>query len=300
MATLRPYDQRRAAFTLIELMVTLVIVAILSSLTLAGLAGARLRAKIDKTRNTIRKLQEIITPQYESYVRRRLPAASPVSRLHQLRTLMCREMPDNWNDVFANVGSVPSGSPFNFQSNGRVLAYAQYRNSLATTLNSDYEGAECLYMIATLGADQPDAMEGFRADEIGDADSDGALEFHDAWGKPILFMRWAPGFSSPYSLVQTGNSNTDHDPMDPQRVDPTAFRLVPLIASGGPDQLTGLQVIATGWTAVSLQPLTSLTPPHVKTLSNDPVGFPERDAASSASPKPILNYYQDNITNHAM
>lgn len=296
MASLRPHDQRRGAFTLIELMVTLVIVAILSSLTLGGLAVTRQRAKIDKTRNTIRKIHEIITPQYESYARRRLPAASSVSRLQQLRTLMCREMPDNWGDVFANVASVAP----TFQSNGRVLAYAEYRHSLALKLNSDYEGAECLYMIATLGADQPDAMEGFRADEIGDADSDGALEFHDAWGKPILFMRWAPGFSSPYSLVQTGNSNTDHDPMDPQRVDPTAFRLVPLIASGGPDQLIGLQVINIGWTAISLQPLNSLTPPAVETADGDPVGFPERDAASSANPKPILDHYQDNITNHAM
>ena len=54
----------RNGFTLVELMVVIVIISILSALTLSGLAGARQRAKIDKTKSTIRKLHEIVIPQY--------------------------------------------------------------------------------------------------------------------------------------------------------------------------------------------------------------------------------------------
>jgi prepilin-type N-terminal cleavage/methylation domain-containing protein len=76
----------RGAFTLIELMVVIVILAILASLTLSGLNGARQRAKIDKTRSTIRKLHEIVIPIYESYVEKRyspIAARSPTERQHR-------------------------------------------------------------------------------------------------------------------------------------------------------------------------------------------------------------------------
>jgi prepilin-type N-terminal cleavage/methylation domain-containing protein len=94
--------RQRSAFTLVELMVTMVIIAMLASLTLAGLAGARQRAKIDKTRSTIRKINEIILPQYESYLTRRVPVtggdrtAIAQSRLLNKRRLMTLEMPDQW------------------------------------------------------------------------------------------------------------------------------------------------------------------------------------------------------------
>ena len=64
MATNTP----RNAFTLIELLVVLVIVSVLASLSLAGLAGARQRAKIDKTRSTIRKIDSVIRPIFDSYL----------------------------------------------------------------------------------------------------------------------------------------------------------------------------------------------------------------------------------------
>jgi hypothetical protein len=34
----------------------------------------------------------------------------------------------------------------------------------------------------------------WRDDERGDADSDGLLEFHDAWGQPIVWLRWPAGY----------------------------------------------------------------------------------------------------------
>jgi prepilin-type N-terminal cleavage/methylation domain-containing protein len=96
----------RLAFTLIELLVVVVIITVLASLSLAGLAGARQRAKIDKTRSTIRKIDAIIRPMYDSYRTRRVAVASSANRrtsataqLAARRTLMLYEMPDTWSDV---------------------------------------------------------------------------------------------------------------------------------------------------------------------------------------------------------
>jgi len=61
----------RSGMTLVELLVTMVVISIISSLSLAGLAVARNSAKKAKTTATIRKISEIILPYYEEYETRR-------------------------------------------------------------------------------------------------------------------------------------------------------------------------------------------------------------------------------------
>ncbi len=264
----------RRGFTLVELMVVTVLIAVLSSLTLGGLAVARGRAKADKTRSTLRKLNEIIVPHYESYLNRRMPL--PLSqqskdargnarkRLAAIRRLMVLEMPDSPSDIG---GAIPLEC-----RTGPVLAYAK---SLPSS------SAECLFMIVSRGAVEPDLMEQFRNDEIGDVDKDGLPEFLDGWNRAIKFLRWAPGFTS-LSAVQVGNVTTHHDPFDPQRVDAQGYALIPLIVSDGPDGLTGLQDrIAVGWRV--LGDLISI----VDVAGS--IGAP--DSASSTA-------HRDNITNH--
>lgn len=102
--------------------------------------------------------------------------------------------------------------------------------------------AEALYRLVSLGS--PEAMEQFNHSEIGDTDQDACPEFLDGWGRPIYFLRWAPGFSNwkgvanppaqvGYSEIQTGNPTEDHDPFDTSFVDAFAFELIPLIYSSG-------------------------------------------------------------------
>ncbi|MFM8577570.1 MAG: type II secretion system protein [Planctomycetaceae bacterium] len=287
----------RPGFTLVELMVTIVIITILASLSLAGLNVTRGRARADATRSTIRKLNEIIIPQYEHYMRRRVrvaanpssKTASSQSRLLRIRTLQMREMPDTWADVYADVTTVnnlpivPAGSAtdLGYLKTSSVRAYARLKSSL-TNPQAQYGSEECLYMIVARSGYEPDVLETFRSDEIADKDGDGAPEFIDGWGTPIAFLRWAPGHSNPpLSFVQTNSATTNHDPFDPQRVDSAAYNLVPLIVSAGADASFGLNVASrqsVGWNGLDL---TSVVTADGVTGATDG----SRDAA-------------DNISNH--
>lgn len=282
-------------FTLVELMVTLVIIAILSSLSLAGLNGARQRSKLAKTQSTLRKLDDEVSPLYDSYLRRRIttvPIAglSPsLARLCNKRLLIAREMPDVWHDVFDNPAVVNSGSD-SFLKTAAVRSYAAVKNSIASPRRDDYGNAECLFLIVSRSGMTNAGIEAFRADEIADIDQDTAQEFVDGWGRPIRYIRWAPGFSSPIQPLDTP------DPMDVTQESGTSGnrdrKLVPLIFSSGPDgagatgETDGYGITgppATGWTALPLTPLTTTRP---SSLSPQP-GFPSDQAAA-----------RDNLTNH--
>ncbi len=242
---------RRRGFTLLELMVAITIVAILTGLSLAGLAAVRLRAKIDKTRMTIRKIHEIVMPQYEEYLRRRVPLTATATtrtqfaldNLDWIRRMIIRELPDTWADVRANPAAV-NALPAAFRT-APVYAYASAR---ALGPSQTHAEAECLYLIVTRGRGDPEAMQQFHATEVGDTDGDGAPEFLDAWGRPIAFIRWATG--SPATPLQKPDPAAFHDPFDSLGVDSAGFALIPLIVSPGPDGTLGLALPpATGWDA---------------------------------------------------
>ncbi len=283
----------RTAFTLVELMVVLVIIGILASLSLAGLAGVRQRAKIEKTKNTIRKLDAVIQPMYESYLTRRVPMsnASPqaagISRLQNLRTLMAVEMPDNWADASLPLTGGLAWALGPGPNRYRMMAQSVGGNPNLTT----YQGSECLLMIVALGGFDPWAIEGFRSDEIGDIDGDGAKEFWDGWGRPIGFIRWPVGIAS---IAQPQDPVANPDPFDPQKLSGQGnpaqadFGLVPLIFSPGPDEALNdpLNTQASGYGleaghAVLGTPLTS-----VRSLTPGPGTIKDPVAV------------RDNITNH--
>jgi prepilin-type N-terminal cleavage/methylation domain-containing protein len=341
---LRPQAATIRGFSLVELMVTMVIVAILAALALAGLAGVRQRAKIDKTRSTIRKLNEIILPHYESYIGRRvllsgtfpgaiwysgsasfgdsssIPSASgarraAVNRLWGLRLAMTLEMPDQWSDV-APLTKIPK-----WAVTAPVRRYASFQTSVSGSNRDRYQSAECLAMIVTRGGFNPNAIETFRADEIGDIDRDGAPEFHDGWGRPIAFTRWPAGFASPW---QVRDVTANPDPFDPLLVSSgtafspdaqppnspqTDYGVIPLIFSPGPDEadidpsqsgasfyggLVGtadVQPVLTGssWVATLAGPVLPVPSMRKVLKVNDVDATPGSQADGSAS---------DNVTNH--
>ncbi len=246
-----------SGFTLIELLVTITIIGMLAGVTLGALQAARQTARKARTKALIVKLDHVIMQRYESYLTRRVPirtsGTSPIvaarMRLDALRDLMRMELPERWSDVSDPVAFNWPGPTQSIRRPAVSYLYQQrYDVALAThapDLVGDYGSAELLYMIvASSGAD---AMENMSPREIGDADGDGLPEFHDAWGNPVKFLRWAPYFSHgrPYngsSEIQSGDPVTDHDPFDTRNVDSEAFRLIPLIYSAGPDGIYDINV----------------------------------------------------------
>jgi len=305
----------RKAFTLIELMVVIVIISILASLTLAGVRGSNRRAKIEKTKSTIRKIDAVIQPMYDSYRTRRVstlndngttPSTSLIAasnRLTNLRRLMMYEMPDNWADVATSGTAAPPGLPANASAtllslcrNGTTRAYAATRPA---SPNSSYGSAECLYMILSRSGFDPEALEGFRGDEVTDIDADGMREFADGWGRPIAFLRWAPGFSSPYSFIQYADPSTYHDPLDPLRRDANAFALRPLVYSPGQDESLNSALSTSGPSGYGLLQIDSSAGWNVKNLLNICQARDAGNAGLIGAPDPAnADAYRDNITNH--
>jgi hypothetical protein len=187
-----------------------------------------------------------------------------LARLYALRELILMEVPDRWSDVLlAPVPGSPSGIndaryPYYQDTAGTSVfgrtqlaaVYLRRYDGIANRINTlsgsentreeilENQSAECLYLVITLATGEGEARSLFGESSIGDTDGDGAPEFLDGWGHPISFLRWAPGFDS---LIQTGDPAKDHDQFDVFRVDPPAFRLVPLIFSAGRDEALGIR-----------------------------------------------------------
>jgi prepilin-type N-terminal cleavage/methylation domain-containing protein len=289
----------RRGFTLVELMVTLVIIAVLSSLSLAGLNGARHRSKVAKTQSTLRKIDDAISNQFDSYVSRRMPlpstamasaTARATERLTSLRALQVFEMPDSWGDVAANPDTAMSGLP-SFLKTGPAKAYAAFKNGCGTRTD-DFGSAECLYMTIARSGFQPDQLDQFRNDEVSDYDKDNAPEFKDGWNTPIAFVRWAPGYSAGVSShpiwvspIQINNVAQFHDPLDIQNVDPAGYALYPLIVSAGPDE--AMQVRQVQDAGRGLLPAANLS--VLSTITTGSFGGDEDPVA-----------VRDNISNHSL
>jgi prepilin-type N-terminal cleavage/methylation domain-containing protein len=258
----------RQAFTLVELLVIMAIIAILMTFALGAVFAAQENAREEKTRGLITKIDQIIMEKYESYRTRRVPlrlgidrngaAISPAETpaafakrvLSGKRELMRMELPDRFSDFVDDPEVLPTSAR-------PALSSGYKRRYQATTNVSGNESAECLYLILALCGDDRAAVIIER--NSGDTDADKLPEILDGWGQPIGFLRWPAGFlnnpSDPSIGLITelqksdnsgnGDAANDPDPFDHRKVHrdnstPTpqhiAYALYPLIVSAGPDK----------------------------------------------------------------
>ncbi len=305
-----PPSTFRIGTTLIELLITITIIAILSAAFLGVSNLAMENGREARTKSTIGKIHGLLMEKWNSYATRRVDLNAIIlndldnqlrlgninrrqrgemladARLLATRELMKYEMPDRWSDLIGDEvkNVLPSASPNAFAAPARVPRLLSDRPALAKTFLRRYtslntsdvaviqrnQGAECLYLIVMLSTADGEARTLFSEQDIGDIDGDGALEFHDGWGRPISYIRWPAGFAvAGQSSLIPADADTDHDSFDlfrrdqpqpvatqiptnlyPSRMQPlmvamrnrhgltdpiSAFRLVPLIYSSGPD-----------------------------------------------------------------
>ncbi len=242
----------RPAFTLVELLVVMGILAMMASMVLVGLSSAAEQARLNRTRSQIQKIHELLMPRWEEYRYRRVPPSSAANprlkardRVDAIRALMRMEMPCHIEDVKLGAsGSVtPTGDEpalWNFYQR-RVMTRAGGFGGWTIS----FDDAECLYMILESIQDgDTNGLDYFKESEFGDLDGDGMPEILDGWGRPIRFLRWAPGFIGVRSNLHRRDAP---DPLDPLNVRGGRgqsagtgiydhFPLYPLVISAGPDE----------------------------------------------------------------
>jgi prepilin-type N-terminal cleavage/methylation domain-containing protein len=335
-------------FTVIELLITASIMSILAVATAYVMAGAQESASIAKTRSLIARLHALVMQKYESYRYRRLPVAMPAGlspqaaakvRCDVIRQLMRMEMPDRWTDVTDNPTplTTATGAVVRIVRPTCSLAYAAFYNSVSTAKTSktaflkhgsDYQGAKCLYLLISMGLEDTDVMENFSEGDIADFDQTGCKVFLDAWGRPIRFLRWAPGFVSPLQPAKPGTNGipaTARDLRMPDQTDPTGvygvpqnptttvpgkadtFALYPLIFSDGPDGR--YDIVSDGGNVNSGNFRYSQTKPPNNPFAGygtyaDNSMFPDgpfgTPAAFPASDRPRTLGHSDNVHNHTI
>ena len=166
---------------------------------------------------------------------------------------MSMELPSHYDDV------MQAAQRLRDPNTGNQYAPALWRSYQARATGTDvdwtrqYEGAECLYLILSqMREADGSALEFFTENEIGDIDADGMKEILDAWGNPIVWLRWAPGHLSPLQVSLAENPEQE-DLFDPSKYgsgyDNDNFAgdfsilprtLYPLIFSAGPDGKYGV------------------------------------------------------------
>lgn len=324
----RARNSKTRAFTLLELMLVIGMMAILAGALGMALAQAMEQGREARTRAQIARIHGLLMMKYDSYRTRSIrlpnsyfPATATAQqralvRLNILREIMRLEMPQCIGDIVGiDISASPNApvltarpnrffmdptSPYPALSNNYFRRVQSSPNFLA---NGAIE-AECLYLIlSNINDGDTSGIDFLLPSEIGDTDGDGMLEILDAWGRPLLFQRWAPGYSSNPQLCFPAGSplappvassfqtGTEADPFDPMKADSRGtFLLVPLICSAGPDG--GLGLVTVNIDSESSDPFFACFPPYVPPgVPFGPLGAP--GAAGG------VEYWHDNITNHA-
>ena len=331
----------RQAFTLVEMLLVGAIIVILAALTLVAVNKTRASAKETKTRATIQKLDVAMQQIFEMYenkfavIRHRVthnyPALPGETKeetkkrqqkiaTHFIRDLMRMELPQSWAEVYDSEDTDSPLGPITItlggeDYTGEMSPLLDYYFAAYTNAKQTPSRAALLFLI--IQNLNPEALEAFHGSEVA-ANDDGMLEFVDAWGNPIQFLRWAPAFPGsdlqPDILALAGyvpktkwednktwweedpsaqdakqTAQGDYpDPMDEQW-NTVSWFLYPLIYSAGPDGIYGIGSDG------------SENPQSPSVESGeilDPFAFPRGMPGNFENPwRNTLNHF-DNIHNH--
>lgn len=250
----------RAGFTLVELLVVISIIAILAALTVRVAVGLVNEGREAGTKATISKIQRILDSRLQAF-QRKYGNNDATTQVRLKRT-------PEW--ALTTYLTIPdaNGNAVALNENARLIAtrkllYIQHFPQLAWELNyrqhpgmfrepgnptisvqpteSTVSNAEVLYDLIVNAApvgEPPIGTDSFNANETGDTDNDGRLEFVDAWGQPLRFYRWPVLLFRPD--LPASDVLTPYNPSNPPPA-PRATFAMNLLASYPPDGLNNNQ-----------------------------------------------------------
>ncbi|MBD3673010.1 MAG: type II secretion system protein [Planctomycetaceae bacterium] len=239
----------RSAFTLIELVVVMGLIAVLASLTIYAVSAFQANARYAATEVLIMKLDSMVQ-QRRGDLYRYLKASDQrvTSTVDPAYVVAFRNQIANPNNGDAvNYSNGYGGGTAGRSTRivfGRKLSYrasfpqkfSEFRSppTMKTPGNHrpETESAEVLYHFLTnssqFGGAAVEKGE-FSDQEVADTDNDGLLEFVDAWGQPLRFYRW------PTRLIRAQTS----DPTQPTGDTRAAYTLSNLNIKYAGDLLIG-------------------------------------------------------------
>ena len=230
----------RLAFTLVEMLVVIGIIAFLVSISYTVVANYTESAQEAATKTTLVKLDEMTRQQQEAlanFLDNSSEMQETVDRLHQglrtrfqvapsketLRAILRKKafswyMPQNKNDIQSGIS--PNILGINLANNTTLSPRRKLFDYFQNNIESTADSSECLYFFLTEvsvgGSELPD-ISSFRSSELTDTDGDGLLEFQDSWGQPLRFYRWPTRMFRPTGLGQDerpGEANVNDNNQD--------------------------------------------------------------------------------------
>ena len=218
-----PRFAARRAFTIIELLVVITIIAVLMTLVISVVGAFITQARDAATKTTIGKIQGLTNSRAQAfsrlivprrmyvpgtvemqYVNSNYPALSPSAKTTIATKLLEKKFfPQRINELVQPLDFNPAMRRNIYEKYMAIFSQSQPPGQNISNLsqylpaldlnNHTLRSSEILYDFLTQSnvlGDSPAATDAFSDAEVKDTDGNGLPEFIDAWGNPLRFYRW--------------------------------------------------------------------------------------------------------------
>lgn len=321
-----PGSSKRAAFTLIELLIVIGILAILMGLIFSVARMVMSNARAAATKSTLRKIDSLLTQRMEAFNR----AIEQQNQANPDRPKYCQDLLSSFTldqakvlgrkrlfkmhfpqPMDVNINSALGGSEFVVD---RVASQLTSESGTSVTNKvSAADSAEVLFYFLTkmpaFGAEAPDE-DAFNSSELADTDGDLIPEVVDGWGQPLRFYRWptrlirpaAEGEEEhrvmPPTFQHITNPSASHEAWTYKWPVTTGYTVDGTITAGfGPGLLLGtLPPLPSGATR---GPGSTLESEHKDPLASDPDDPRDKlHATTEAQLTQLTRFYSESLDNN--